>query len=94
MPAASRSISCAIRHLIGAPPRRRATTTSDATGVTTAGTIGTGIETTAGTIGAGIETIAAIDVTGTGMIAMIGGGVVMVTGVGMDAMTTELGVNH
>ncbi|GAO68740.1 hypothetical protein P368_20180 [Comamonas thiooxydans] len=62
---------------------RRATTTSDATGMTTAGTIGTGT-----------ETIAAIDVTGTGMIAMIGGGVVMVTGVGMDAMTTELGVNH
>jgi hypothetical protein len=62
--------------------RRRATTTSDATGMTTAGTIGTGI-----------ETIAAIDVTGTGMIAMTGGAV-MVTGVGMDAMTTELGVNH
>ncbi len=63
--------------------RRATITTSDATGMTTAGTIGTGT-----------ETIAAIDVTGTGMIAMIGGGVVMVTGVGMDAMTTELGVNH
>jgi hypothetical protein len=49
--------------------------------------------TTAGTMEAGIETIAAIDVTGTGMIAMTGGAV-MVTGVGMDAMTTELGVNH
>ena len=61
---------------------RRATTTSDATGVMTAGIIGTGT-----------ETIAAIDVTGTGMIAMTGG-VVMVTGVGMDVMTTELGVNH
>ena len=81
MPAASRSISCAIRRLTGVQ-RRRATTTSDATGMTTAGTIGTGT-----------ETIAAIDVTGTGMIAMTGG-VVMVTGVGMDAMTTELGVNH
>lgn len=83
MPAASRSISCAIRHLIGVQPRR-ATTTSDATGMTTAGTIG-----------AGIETIAAIDVTGTGMIAMTGGAaMVMGMGVGMDAMTTELGVNH
>lgn len=61
---------------------RRATTTSDATGMTTVGIIGTGT-----------ETIAAIDVTGTGMIAMTGG-VVMVTGVGMDVMTTELGVNH
>ena len=52
--------------------------------------------TTAGIIGTGTETIAAIDVTGTGMIAMTGGGVVMVmvTGVGMDAMMTELGVNH
>ena len=82
MPAVSRSISCAIRHLIGVPPRRRPTITSDATGMTTAGIIGTGT-----------ETIAAIDVTGTGMIAMTGG-VVMVTGVGMDAMTTKLGVNH
>lgn len=63
--------------------RRATITTSDATGMMTAGTIGTGT-----------ETIAAIDVTGTGMIAMTGGGVVMVTGVGMDAMTTELGVNH
>ena len=63
---------------------RRATTTSDATGMTTAGTIGTGT-----------ETIAAIDVTGTGMIAMTGGAaMVMGMGVGMDAMTTELGVNH
>ncbi len=43
---------------------------------------------TAGTMEAGIETIAAIDVTGTGMIAMTVGAV-MVTGVGMDAMTTE-----
>lgn len=51
--------------------------------------------TTAGTIGAGIETIAAIDATGTGMIAMTGGAaMVMGMGVGMDAMTTELGVNH
>lgn len=84
MPAASRSISCAIRHLIGVQPRRRPATTSDATGMTTAGTIGTGT-----------ETIAAIDVTGTGMIAMTGGAaMVMGTGVGMDAMTTELGVNH
>ena len=84
MPAASRSISCAIRHLIGVPPRRRPTITSDATGMTTAGTIG-----------AGIETIAAIDATGTGMIAMTGGAaMVMGMGVGMDAMTTELGVNH
>ena len=82
MPAVSRSISCAIRHLIGVPPRRRPTITSDATGMTTAGTIGTGT-----------ETIAAIDVTGTGMIAMTGDAV-MVTGVGMDAMMTELGVNH
>ena len=61
---------------------RRATTTSDATGMTTAGIIGTGT-----------ETIAAIDVTGTGKIEMTGG-VVMVTDVGMDAMMTELGVNH
>lgn len=81
MPAASRSISCAIRPLIGVPPRR-ASTTSDATGMKTAGTMG-----------AGIETIAAIDVTGTGMIAMTVDAV-MVTGVGMDAMMTELGVNH
>ena len=83
MPAASRSISCAIRRLTGVQ-RRRATTTSDATGMTTAGTIGTGT-----------ETIAAIDVTGTGMIAMTGGAaMVMGMGVGMDAMTTEVGVNH
>ena len=84
MPAASRSISCAIRHPIGVQDLRRATTTSDATGMTTAGIIGTGT-----------ETIAAIDVTGTGMIAMTGGAaMVMGMGVGMDAMTTELGVNH
>ena len=84
MPAASRSISCAIRHLIGVQDLRRITITTGATGVTTAGTIG-----------AGIETIAVIDVTGTGMIAMIGGAaMVMGMGVGMDAMTTELGVNH
>ena len=84
MPAASRSISCAIRHPIGVQHHRRITITTGATGVMIAGIIATGT-----------EAIAMTDVTGTGMIAMIGGAVtVMVMGVGMDAMTTELGVNH
>ncbi|KOC19942.1 hypothetical protein GL58_15275 [Comamonas testosteroni] len=84
MPAASRSISCAIRHLTGVQDLRRITITTGATGVMIAGIIANGT-----------EAIAMTDVTGTGMtVTTEGAATVMVMGVGMDAMTTELGVNH
>lgn len=84
MPAASRSISCAIRHPIGVQHHRRITITTGATGVTNAAIIATGT-----------EAIATTDVTGTGMIATTGGTVmVMAVDMDMDATATKLGVNH
>ncbi|MBS3018836.1 hypothetical protein DJFAAGMI_01570 [Comamonas sp. PE63] len=82
MPAASRSISCAIRHPIGVQDLRRITITTGATGVMIAVIIVTGT-----------EAIATTDVTGTGMTVTTGGAA-MVTAVDMDAMATKLRVNH
>lgn len=82
MPAASRSISCAIRHLIGVQDLRPIIITTGATGVMIAAIIVTGT-----------EAIATTDVTGTDMTVTTGGAA-MVTVVDMDAMATKLGVNH
>ncbi len=82
MPAVSPSTSFATRHPIGVQPRRHITATSDATGMTSAATTGTGT-----------EAIATTGVAGTGMIATTAD-VVMVMAADMDAMATKLGVNH
>lgn len=82
MPAASRSISCEIRHPIGVQDLRPIIITTGATGVMIAAIIVTGT-----------EAIATTDVTGTDMTVTTGGEA-MVTVVDMDAMATKLGVNH